>query len=74
MKLKVGDVVVVHKPVNHQGQPRWDVRMDEYDGKKGVVRIVKERGWGQVVELNFTYLWEFSSEWCTLVNDSSSDI
>ena len=69
MKFKVGDVVVVRKPQDRHEHPVWTKEMDEYNGKEGVVKTVKERDWGQLICLDFPDYWLFSNKWCTLVDD-----
>lgn len=39
-KYKIGDKVVVTKPVNTEEYPSWTEYMNKYDGKTMVVRMV----------------------------------
>ena len=61
--FKIGDTVIVHKPINVRIYPAWTDRMDEYDGKELRVEILDTH----VLYLGVFY--SFNSAWLELLKN-----
>lgn len=64
-KLKVGDIVVLHKPKTLDGNPYWAPEMDVYDGSVGeIYKIYKSlNGRHTYVKIREFGSWAFNIRW-----------
>ena len=69
MKFKVGDVVVVHKPLNVDEHPCWVIDMDMFEGKEAKVIETVDHPVVALIRLDIGKNYIFNPRWCTLVDD-----